>query len=103
MLKSLFQLIGFLVVIVILLTAVLFYLDGKDLLSGELSDFIGSMRGLFEQIKLVVSSFVSESGIAEDAANLLDESADKLRGVTPEPTIEPTMEPLQIVVTTPEP
>jgi len=103
MLKTLFQLIGFLVVIVILLTAVLFYLDEKDLLSGELSAFIGSMRELFEQIGLVVSSFVSESGIAEDAANLLDESADKLRGVTPEPTVQPTMEPLQIIVTTPAP
>ena len=44
MLKPVFQLIGLIVVLLILLLAVLFYLDGKDLLSGELADFIGSAR-----------------------------------------------------------
>ena len=68
MLKPIFQLIGFLVVILILLLAVLFYLDGKDLLSGELADFIGSLRALFDQIKAVVTSFVNESVAASNPA-----------------------------------
>lgn len=85
MLKPVFQLIGLVVVIAILLLAVLFYLDGKGLLTGELADFIGSLRALFEQIKSVVTSFVHESGIADDAADLLDEGADMLRGATPSP------------------
>ena len=107
MLKPIFQLIGFLVVILILLLAVLFYLDGKDLLSGELADFIGSLRALFDQVKAVVTSFVNESGIANDAADLLDEGADKLRGKTPAPgttaTPEQTVPPLEITVATPAP
>ncbi|MGN0784873.1 MAG: hypothetical protein ACI4MR_04305 [Candidatus Aphodomorpha sp.] len=107
MLKPIFQLIGFLVVILILLLAVLFYLDGKDLLSGELADFIGSLRALFDQIKAVVTSFVNESGIANDAADLLDEGADKLRGATPTPGAAATPaadgQPLEIVVATPAP
>ena len=101
MLKPIFQLIGFLVVILILLLAVLFYLDGKDLLSGELADFIGSLRALFDQVKAVVTSFVN------DAADLLDEGADKLRGTTPAPgttaTPEQTVPPLEITVATPAP
>lgn len=108
MLKPVFQLIGLIVVLLILLLAVLFYLDGKDLLSGELDDFIGSLRALFEQIKSVVTSFVNESGIANDAADLLDEGADKLRGTTPDPNVTPepdatpeVVEPVQIIIPSP--
>ena len=97
MLKPVFQLIGLIVVILILLLAVLFYLDGKGLLTGELADFIGSLRALFEQIKSVDTSFVNESGIANDPADLLDEGADKLRGETPQPSEAPEETPIVVV------
>lgn len=107
MLKPIFQLIGFLVVILILVFAVLFYLDSKDLLSGELADFIGSLRALFDQVKAVVTLFVNESGIANDAADLLDEGADRLRGTTPAPGVTVTpgqaAQPLESAVATPAP
>ncbi len=105
MLKPVFQLIGLVVVIAILLLAVLFYLDGKGLLTGELADFIGSLRALFEQIKSVVTSFVHESGIADDAADLLDEGADMLRGATPSPAQDgaPAATNVPVTVATPAP
>ncbi|HIU93592.1 MAG TPA: hypothetical protein IAD24_00395 [Candidatus Aphodomorpha intestinavium] len=105
MLKPVFQLIGLVVVIAILLLAVLFYLDGKGLLTGELADFIGSLRALFEQIKSVVTSFVHESGIADDAADLLDEGADMLRGATPSPAQDgaPAATNVPVAVATPAP
>ena len=95
MLKPVFQLIGLVVVIAILLLAVLFYLDGKGLLTGELADFIGS----------VVTSFVHESGIADDAADLLDEGADMLRGATPSPAQDgaPAATNVPVAVATPAP
>lgn len=107
MLKPVLQFIGFAVVILIVLLAVLFYLDEKALLGSELSDFIGSLRVLLLQVKTVVTSFVSESGIADDAADLLSKGADKLRdsgGEEPAPPApEPATEPIQIIVTTPQP
>ena len=77
MLKPIFQLIGFLVVILILLLAVLFYLDGKDLLSGELADFIGSLRALYvpERNKRK-SSF--ERRVLEDIDCQLDDMRQEL-------------------------
>ena len=42
--KLIFRLIGVLVVLIILVMAVLFYLDTKDLLSGKLGRLIGVLR-----------------------------------------------------------
>ena len=96
--KLIFQLIGFLVVIVVLLTAVLFYLDSKDLLSGDLAVVTRTVHTLFTQTKTVLLSFLQNSGIADDAADLLDQGADMLRGGQ-----QPTEAPTIIEMLTPAP
>lgn len=87
--KVIFQLIGFLVVILLLLTAVLFYLDSKGLLSGDLGSLIHALHQLYLEARDVTLAFLQRSGIADDAADLLDEGADRLRGqtATDSPTI----------------
>ena len=71
--KVIFQLIGFLVVILLLLTAVLFYLDSKGLLSGDLGSLIHALHQLYLEARDVTLAFLQRSGIADDAADLLDE------------------------------
>lgn len=88
--KFIFRLIGFLVVVIILLMAVLCYLDAKGLLNGKLERLISVLRRLGKEAWAEIMLFMSDSGIAEDAANLLDQGASYLRdGVTPHPTDKP--------------
>lgn len=88
--KFIFRLIGILVVLIILLMAVLSYLDSKDLLSGKLERLIGSLRVLGKEAWDEIRLFMEDSGIAEDAAGLLDQGADYLReSVEPHETSEP--------------
>ena len=82
--KFIFRLIGILVVLLILLMAVLTYLDSKDLLSGKLERLISNLRILGKQAWQEILYFMQDSGIAEDAAGLLDQGANYLRD-----TIEP--------------
>lgn len=97
--KYVFQVIGFVVVIVILVTAVLFYLDSKALLVGDLSDYITEMRQHVTRMRTITFAFVTGTGIADDAANLLQEGADRLRGEqTPAPAPDN-----EIYFATPEP
>ena len=91
--KFIFRLIGILVVLLILLMAVLSYLDSKDLLSGKLERLIGNLRVLGLQAWQEVLLFMQDSGIAEDAAGLLDQGADYLRDtVDPHETSKPGSE-----------
>ena len=91
--KFIFRLIGVLVVLLILLMAVLTYLDGKDLLSGKLERLIGNLRILGRQAWQEILYFMQDSGIAEDAAGLLDQGADYLRDtVEPHETSQPGTE-----------
>lgn len=106
--RFIFRMIGFIVVVLVLLTAILFYLDSKDLLSGKLERLIGASRRLGAEEWAEIRLFLSDSGIAEDAADLLQEGVDLLRdGVTPHETEQPgehafdTPEPAS--ETTPEP
>ena len=99
--KLIFQLVGFLVVVVILLSVVLFYMDGKNLLSGDLADTVHSLRVLYAQAKALVTGFLSNSGIADDAADLLDEGADLIRRSTGSPVA--TEAPTIIEMITPAP
>ena len=110
--KFLFQLIGFLVVILLLLCAILFYMDTKGLLSGDLAAVVHALHELYTQARDTIRSFLQNSGIADDAANLLDEGAERLRDATatpdlaaaPTPTGAPTQKPAVIIeVTTPAP
>ena len=102
MFKFIFRLIGVLVVLLILIMAVLSYLDAKDLLSGKLERYIGSLRVLSKAAWSETLIFMQDSGIAEDAAGLLDEGADYLReSVEPHKTEKPGSEAL--VTPTPEP
>ena len=119
--KYLFQFIGLAMVLLILLCSVLFYMESKGLLQGEFAAFIHEMRELWLQAKNSSLSFFQTSGIADDAADLLDQGADILRGtesplpeasVTPDqpgilvtPTPTPTSAPTQIVLPalTPQP
>jgi len=98
--KFVFRLIGVLVVLLILLMAVLTYLDSKDLLEGKLERLIGNLRVLGKEAWQEVLLFAQDSGIAEDAAGLLDQGADYLRD-----TVEPhqTSKPGSDAFTTPIP
>lgn len=88
--RFVFRMIGLIVVVLILLTAVLCYLDSKDLLSGKLGRLIGTTRRLGAEEWAEIRLFFSDSGIAEDAAGLLESGADFLRdGVTPHETEQP--------------
>ena len=88
--KFIFRLIGILLVLLILLMAVLTYLDTKDLLSGKLERLIGNLRVLGKQAWQEILLFMQDSGIAEDAAGLLDQGADYLRDtVDPHETSKP--------------
>ncbi len=90
MLKFIFRLIGVLVVLIILLMAVLSYMDSKDLLSGKLERYISSMRVLCKAAWSETIIFMQDSGIAEDAAGLLDQGAEYLReSIEPHETSQP--------------
>ena len=91
--KFIFRLIGVIVVLLILLMAVLTYLDSKDLLSGKLERLISSLRVLGKQAWQEILYFMQDSGIAEDAAGLLDQGANYLRDtVEPNETSKPGSE-----------
>lgn len=88
--KFIFRLIGILVVLLILLMAVLTYLDSKDLLSGKLEQLISRLRVLGKEAWQEILIFMQDSGIAEDAAGLLDQGANYLRDtVDPHETSKP--------------
>ena len=90
MLKFIFRLIGILVVLLILKLAILSYLDSKDLLSGKLDRYISSLRVLGKAAWSETLLFMQDSGIAEDAAGLLDQGADYLReSIEPHSTSQP--------------
>ena len=88
--KFIFRLIGVLVVLLILLMAVLTYLDSKDLLSGKLDTLVSKLRVLGKEAWQEILVFMQDSGIAEDAAGILDEGANYLRDtVEPHETSKP--------------
>lgn len=88
--KFIFRLIGVLVVLLVIIMAVLCYLDTKDLLSGKLERLISSLRVLGKEAWTEIRYFMDDSGIAEDAAGLLDKGADYLReSVEPHATSKP--------------
>ncbi len=88
--KLIFRLIGFVVVIVILVMAVLCYLDSKGLLNGKLERLISVLRRLGKEAWAEIMLFLSDSGIANDAADLLEQGAEYFReGVTPHATERP--------------
>ncbi|MEG1524303.1 MAG: hypothetical protein RRZ24_00515 [Clostridia bacterium] len=88
--KFIFRLIGILVVIMILMMAVLCYMDTKGLLNGKLERLIDVLRRLGKEAWTEIMLFMSNSGIAEDAAGLLDQGASYLRdSVTPHATDKP--------------
>lgn len=100
--KFIFRLIGILVVLLILLMAVLTYLDSKDLLSGKLEHLISTLRVLGKEAWVEIRLFMDDSGIAEDAAGLLDQGAEYLReNVEPHSTSQPGADALPTL--TPEP
>ena len=105
--KFVLQLIGFICVLVILLTAVLFFLDSKDLLRGDLATYVNTLHGLWLQGCDSTNAFFTSSGIKNDAANLLDEGANYLRSQSPDAgtadnTPLPTNTPPAIIIITPE-
>lgn len=101
--KYLFQLIGLAMVLLILLGSVLFYMESMGLLEGEFAMFIREMRELWLQAKTSILAFLQQSGIAGDAADLLDQGADMLRGTeTPYPADTPA-QPGILITSTPQP
>lgn len=106
--KLLYQLIGFLLVFCILAFSILFFIESNtNWLTGDFGDFVRSMHILYEEVKETVLSFLQQSGIAKDAADLMSAGAEKLRGndnetiVVYSPTESPTVstpQPTQIVI-----
>ena len=98
--KYLFQFIGLAMVVLILVCSVLFYVEKVGLLQGEFADYIHVMRELWLQAKNISITFFQTSGIADDAADLLDQSADMLRGTeSPVPTATATPEQPGLLIT----
>ena len=94
MLKFIFRLIGIIVVLIILVTAILFFFDSKDFLSGKLGRLVGSLRQLSREAWNEIRIFVSTTGIEDEAAGLLDQGAEFFRGsVKPHPTEKPGSHP----------
>lgn len=109
--KFLYQIIGFVLVIVILLLAVLFYLDSKNLLAGDLGVLVRQLRVLGKEAWDAIFNFSKKAGLAEDAAAILESGADKLRGAAapdetngpgdpsaPAPTASPSASPAPFVI-----
>lgn len=107
--KLVLQIIGFLLILLILLTVVLFFLDSKNLLRGDLAVYVNTMHGLWDQSADTTIQFFSNSGITDNAANLLSQGADKLRSISPAVTIVPVVDdsvpsptPPAIIIITPD-
>ena len=107
--KFLCRLIGLIMIILVVTFTALFFLESHGWLGeGELTDFVRMMHIHYEEVKDTVVSFVQSSGIANEAADLMDKGAQKLRGegtTSPEPLVTATPIPTQIVfsVVTPKP
>ena len=101
MLKGLFRLVGMLVVILILVTALLFYLEGKGVLTGDLGALVRTLRLLGTEAWSAITTFAHQSGIAEDAQELLSKGVDML-GEAIDPS-EATPSPVPETIITPMP
>ena len=90
MLKFIFRLIGIIVVLLVLVTASLFILDSKGFLSGKLGRLASSLHQLSKEAWKEIRIFVSTTGIADDAADLLDQGSRFFRdSVEPHATDKP--------------
>ncbi len=88
--KFLLRLIGTVVVIVVLVTALLFYLDDKGLLFGKLGELVHTLRALGTQAWGAISSFSSDTGVKDDAAGLWNKGVSLFeKWVKPIPTSKP--------------
>lgn len=109
--KYIYQLVGFLLIFCIIAFSVLFFIESNtNILTGDFGDFVRSMHILYEEVKETILSFMQESGIANNAADLMNAGADKLRGKTdpqePEtiiiqpasPSPAPTSAPMQVII-----
>ena len=100
MLKGLFRLIGILVVVMVLIIALLCYLDTKGLLFGHLGELVHNLRILGRQAWQALVTFNEETGIVDDAKEVIDSGIDKLEyalephPVTPTPTLLPEITPM---------
>jgi len=92
--KFTLQLIGFIVVLVILVMAVLFFLDSNGFLNGKLGRLVGALRALGKEAWSEIRLFTTDAGFVEDAAGLLDQGAQFLRGsIAVHPTEKPGSNP----------
>ena len=116
--KLIFQIIGFVFVALLLIGAVFFFLDSKNLLQGDLGAYVHTMHQYWTDAKNITLSFMQNSGIANDAADILDHGAEILRSpaltassdipvtefnvTTATPSPIPTETPPAIIIITPE-
>ncbi len=105
--KYVFQLIGIILVVLVLFFAVLFYLESKDILKGDLGEYIRYMHDLWTKAKKITLAFLQDSGLADDAADILDHGSDMLRKTAdpsqPAEIAVPTETPPAIIIITPVP
>ena len=86
MVKEILQLIGIVALILTALILVFFLLDNVHLLSGTLGDYVATVHECFKIIGEATKAFLSGSGLAGEAADLLDSGAEKLRETADELT-----------------
>ena len=76
--KIVFRIIGFLTVLLVLAAALLFYLDEKSLLSGQIGALVRTLHILWKQARIAIEAFGKESGITNDALDFLQQGVGKL-------------------------
>ena len=79
--KIVFRIIGFLAVILLLAAALLFYLDEKELLSGQIGALVRTLHILWKQARIAIEAFGKESGITDDALDFLQQGVWKLNEI----------------------
>jgi len=78
--KFITRVLGFLLIVVVAAFAALFFLESHNMLgNSELADFVRMMHIHYEEVKETTTNFFQNSGIAENAADLMDKGAQKLR------------------------
>ena len=101
--KLIFQIIGFVFVALLIVGAVFFFLDSKQLLQGDLGAYVHAMHQHWNDAKNLTLSFMQNSGIANEAADILDHGADMLRSPAPTVSSDISVTEFSVVTATPSP
>lgn len=88
--KTILKAIGFIVLVIVLAALVLYFLNDRGYLSGDLSEWIDSMTDHVTGMTDETKEFLEDEGILTPKPDTTPEVVP-----TSEPTTEPTAEPIQ--------